>query len=78
MTPEAAEGSDFDSPATGETRRHLVEHHLHRALDVAIEELGLLVRNPMDQLGPRHRPIVARALWGRDPPSLGCAGGTPP
>ena len=22
--------------------------------------------NPMDQLGPRHWPIVARALWGRD------------
>ena len=64
---EAAEGSDFDSPATGETRRHLLEHHLHRELDVALDDLGLLLRNPMDQLGPRHRPIVARALWGRDP-----------
>ena len=64
---EAAEASDLDLPATGETRRHLVEHHLHRELDVARDELGLLLRNLMDQLGLRHRPIVARALWGRDP-----------
>ena len=54
-------------PATSQTRRHLVEHHLHRELDVALDDMGLLLRNPMDQFGLRHHPIVARALWGRDP-----------
>ena len=29
---------------TGETRRHLVEHHLHRQLDIALDDLGLLLR----------------------------------
>ena len=37
------------------------------SLDVALDELGLLLRNAMDQFGLRHWPIVARALWGRDP-----------
>ena len=64
---EVAEAPDLDAPTAGETRRHLVEHHLHCELDVALDDLGLLLRNPMHQLGLRHRPIVARALWGRDP-----------
>ena len=59
---EAAEASHLDSPATGETRRHLVEHNLHRTLDVALDDLGLLLRNPMDQIGLRHESIIAPAL----------------
>ena len=55
---EAAEAPDLDSPATGETCRHLLEHHLHRERDVTLDELGLLVRNAVDQLRLRHRPIV--------------------
>ena len=64
---EAAEASDLDSPTTGETRRHLVEHNLHRELNVALYDLGLLLRNPLDQIRLRHRPIIAPALCDRDP-----------
>ena len=64
---EAAEASDLDSPATGEIRRHLVKHNLHRELDVALDDLGLLLRNPMDQIGLRHEPIIAPAPCDRDP-----------
>ena len=32
--------------------------HPHRERDVTLDELGLLVRNPVDQLRLRHRPIV--------------------
>ena len=64
---EAAKTSDLDSPTTGETRRHLVEHNLHRTLDVALGDLRLLLRNPLDQIGLRHEPIIAPALCDRDP-----------
>ena len=68
---EAGETSDLDALAVSETLRHVVEHHLHRELDVAIDEPGLLLRNLMGQLGPPHRPIVARAPWAA---SLGAGG----
>ena len=64
---EAAEASDLDSPTTRETRRHLVEQTLHRTLDVALDDLGLFLRNPMDQIRLRHEPIIAPALCDRDP-----------
>ena len=35
---EAAEAADLDAPAAGETLRHVLEHHLHRELDVALGE----------------------------------------
>ena len=41
---EAAEAPDLDSPATGETCRHLLEHQPHRERDVTLDELGLLLR----------------------------------
>ena len=58
---EASEAPDLDSPAAGETRRHVFEHHLHRELDVAFDDVGLALCNPMDQLRPDHRRIVS--LW---------------
>ena len=36
---EAAEAPDLDAPAAGETLGHVLEHHLHRELDVALGEL---------------------------------------
>ena len=63
---EAAEAPDLDAPAVGEMLRHVIEHHLHRELDVALDELGLVLRDAMDQLALRHRPIVACAPRGRD------------
>ena len=55
---EAGKASDLDSPAIGEARRHLVEHPLHRELDVTLGEMRLLERNALDQLRSRHRAIV--------------------
>ena len=55
---EAGEAPDLDAPAPGETFHHLVEHPLHRELDIALAEIGVLERNALDQLRSRHRPIV--------------------
>ena len=61
---EACEASDLDASATGEMRRHLLEHHPHRERDITRADLGLLVRNPADQLRLRHWPITP-AVSGR-------------
>ena len=75
---EAAEAADLDAPSPGETLRHVINHHLHRELDVSLGELGLLLRDATDEFGLGHRTIVARPLWDRDPPCRrGCGEGTP-
>ncbi len=60
---EAGEASDLDAPTVSEILRYAVEHHLHRELDIALDEPELLPRNVIGQREPPHRPIVARAPW---------------
>ena len=55
---EAAEATDLDSTSGGKVRRHVLKHHVHRHCDVSLDEMGLRLRNPLDQLRLRHSPIV--------------------
>ena len=57
MEREAAKAPNLDSVATRETLRHVLEDRLDRQLDVPVDELGLLLRNPFDQLRLRHLPV---------------------
>lgn len=59
MRREAREAPGLDAPASGKARRHLLKYRLHRELDVALGKQGLLLRNPTDQLGSDHPPVVA-------------------
>ena len=60
------------SPPRGAVTECFYRPESRQCWEAVPDELGLLLRNPVDQLGLRHRPIVARALWGRD--SLGASG----
>ena len=43
-----AEAPNLDAPATGETRRHVLEHHVERKLHVAHRQQGPPVRNVLE------------------------------
>ena len=47
---KAAKAPNLDSVAARETLRHVLEDRLDRQLDVPVDELGLLLGNPFDQL----------------------------
>ena len=55
---EAAEATDLDSTSDGKVRRQVLKHHVHRQFDVSLDEMGLRLRNPLDQLRLGHWPIV--------------------
>ena len=68
---DASEAPDLDSPTTREPRRHVLEHHVHRERDVALDKVGLLVRDSFDELRLRHCSIVAPSMLARLSPA-GC------
>ena len=61
--PETFPGSAGQSDQPPRFGQSMVPGSIGEAT-IAFGELGLLLRNAMDQLGPHHRPIFACALPG--------------